>query len=81
MQINWLRTWSLPECDSNSWTIHHTEQLCWLTDRTQFNLDQPEQPLFNELWTTATGEQGSIFDLHPSRVALEDELSVVLPTK
>jgi hypothetical protein len=48
----------------------------WLTDRTQLDLERPETLLFGEVWTTAAGEQGSIFAWHPSQLRLEADLVV-----
>jgi hypothetical protein len=61
-----------------------TEQessIFWLADHTQLDLDHPQQLLFGEVWLTPAGEQGSIFARVPSRVELEDELSVSLKKK
>ncbi len=56
-----------------------TEQessIFWVSDRTQLDVAHPTQLLFGEVWTTATGEQGSIFTRHPSHIELEGELSL-----
>ena len=48
----------------------------WLADRTSLGLENPQLLLYGDVWTTAAGEQGSIFTRHPLQVELEDELSV-----
>lgn len=47
----------------------------WLADRTQLDLEHPQQLLFGEVWTTPAREQGSIFARHPAQVELDGELS------